>query len=268
MPTEISLPNAKDPIAEPAAPSERAGKRALALKYAEDGRLATLSAMGDERASLTRNERIKIEKPGPQVWKDIADNYAQNGFDSISEDDLERFKWVGIYQQRPKDGYFMMRLKIAGGHVPSAQLRVVARIARLYADSVADITTRQTFQLHWLTIENVPAVMDELETVGLGVKEGLFGACGDITRNIVSSPLTNRLFPRSQPLLLSRPRVRRPAAQIQNRHLRPPRGRPVRNQRPLFLRSAAKRWPRRLRCHDRWRAFHRAPSGPGPGSVR
>ncbi len=164
--------------------------RAAKLKFVEDGRLATLSALGDERASLTRNERLKIEKLPPLVWNDIVDNYSKNGFDSISEDDMERFKWVGVYQQRPKDGYFMMRLKIAGGHVSNAQLRGVAKIARLYADSVADITTRMTYQIHWLTIENMPAVMDELETIGLGVKKGMFGACGDICRNIVSSPLT------------------------------------------------------------------------------
>jgi sulfite reductase beta subunit-like hemoprotein len=177
---------------EVAAPTDdRARKRIMALKYAEDGRPATLNALGDDRATLTRNERIKIEKLPPLVWNDILENYSKNGFDAISEDDMERFKWVGVYQQRPKDGYFMMRLKIAGGHVSSEQLRGTAHIARTYADSVADITTRQTFQLHWLTIESMPAIMDELEKIGLGVKEGLFGACGDICRNIVSSPLTN-----------------------------------------------------------------------------
>jgi sulfite reductase beta subunit-like hemoprotein len=176
---------------EAAPVDERARKRMMALKFAEDGRPATLSALGDDRATLTRNERIKIEKLPPLVWNDILENYSKNGFDSISEDDMERFKWVGVYQQRPKDGYFMMRLKIAGGHVTSQQLRGTAHIARTYADSVADITTRQTFQLHWLTIESLPPIMDELEKIGLGVKEGLFGACGDICRNIVSSPLTN-----------------------------------------------------------------------------
>ena len=165
--------------------------RAAKLKFVEDGRPATLNALGDERASLTRNERIKIEKLPPLVWNDIVDNYSKNGFDSISEDDMERFKWVGVYQQRPKDGYFMMRLKIAGGIVPNDQIRGVAKIARLYADGIADITTRMTYQIHWLTIENMPAVMDELENIGLGVKKGMFGACGDICRNIVSSPLTN-----------------------------------------------------------------------------
>jgi sulfite reductase beta subunit-like hemoprotein len=165
--------------------------RAAKLKFVDDGRPATLAALGDERAALTRNERIKIEKPAPFVWNDIVENYSKNGFDSISEDDMERFKWVGVYQQRPKDGYFMMRLKIAGGIVSNDQIRGVAHIARTYADGVADITTRMTYQIHWLTIENMPAVMDELEKIGLGVKEGLFGACGDICRNIVSSPLTN-----------------------------------------------------------------------------
>ncbi len=165
--------------------------RAAKLKFTEDGRPATLNALGDERAALTRNERLKIEKLPPLVWNDIVDNYSKNGFDSISEDDMERFKWVGVYQQRPKDGHFMMRLKISGGQVSNAQLRGIAKIARLYADGVADITTRMTYQIHWLTIENMPAVMDELEKIDLGVKHGLFGACGDICRNIVSSPLTN-----------------------------------------------------------------------------
>ncbi len=188
MATESNTPT-QNPATAPV--DERARKRAMALKCADDGRPATLNALGDERASLTRNERIKIEKLPPLVWNDILENYSKNGFDAITEDDMERFKWVGVYQQRPKDGYFMMRLKIAGGHVSSKQLRGTAHIARTYADSIADITTRQTFQLHWLTIESMPAIMDELEKIGLGVKEGLFGACGDICRNIVTSPLTN-----------------------------------------------------------------------------
>jgi ferredoxin-nitrite reductase len=123
------------------------------------------------------------------VWDDIVNRYAKEGFASIEEDDMERFKWIGWYQQRPKEGYFMMRLKIAAGQVSNQQLRVISTMARDYARGIADITTRQTFQMHWLTIEQAPDIMDRLATVGLGVKEALFGACGDICRNIVSSPL-------------------------------------------------------------------------------
>ena len=170
---------------------DRASLRTAKLKLTEDGRPATLAEVGDGRAEFSRNERIKLEKAAPLVWKDIVENYAQNGFDAITEDDMERFKWVGVYQQKPKDGHFMMRLKIVGGIVPTNQLRAVSHIAREYCDGIADITTRQTYQVHWLTIDQMPAVMDELEKVGLGIKAGLFGACGDICRNIVTSPLNN-----------------------------------------------------------------------------
>ena len=170
---------------------DRKSLRTAKLKFAEDGRPATLAAVGDDRAEFSRNERLKLEKAAPLVWNDIVENYAKNGFDAITEDDMERFKWVGVYQQKPKDGHFMMRLKIVGGIVPTNQLRGIAHIARTYCDSIADITTRQTYQMHWLTIDQMPAVMDELEKIGLGIKAGLFGACGDICRNIVTSPLNN-----------------------------------------------------------------------------
>jgi sulfite reductase beta subunit-like hemoprotein len=171
-------------------PDDRARKRIAALKFAEDGRPATLAAMGDDRRDLTKNERIKMEKPGPMVWKDVVERYASGGFSSIDEDDFERFKWIGLYQQRPKEGYFMLRVKLPGGWVTNERLRVMAGITRDYARGFADISTRQAFQMHWLTIDQLPDIMDRLGEVGLGVKHGYFGACGDVCRNIVSSPLT------------------------------------------------------------------------------
>jgi ferredoxin-nitrite reductase len=159
------------------------------LKLTDDGRPATLAVLGDERATLTKNERLKLEKPGPAVWKDIIERYAEQGFDAIEEDDFERFKWVGFYQQRPKDGHFMLRIKIPGGRLTNAQLRAFAGIVRDYAHGFADITTRQTMQVHWLTIDQAPDIMERMGKVGLGVLAGLFGPCGDICRNIVSSPL-------------------------------------------------------------------------------
>ena len=186
---DTTTTNATTETGTAAGTMDRANIRVQKLKLADDGRPATLAAMGDDRATLTKNERIKIEKPGPKVWQDVVNNYAINGYASISEDDMERFKWIGVYQQRPKDGHFMMRIKIAGGQVPTAQLRAVSKVARDFADSIADITTRQTFQIHWLTIENMPPVMDTLGEAGLGVNHDFYGACGDICRNIVSSPL-------------------------------------------------------------------------------
>lgn len=134
---------------------------------------------------ITPQEKMKLEKDGLDVIHDIY-RYAKTGFASISADDFDRFKWYGVYRQKPKDsGYFMMRLKLPGGQLNAAQARAVQSIADRYAHGFCDITTRQTFQFHWLTIEDIPAIFAELAAVGISTS----GACGDITRNVVGCPV-------------------------------------------------------------------------------
>jgi len=133
----------------------------------------------------TPQEALKVAKDGLDVIHDIY-RYAKTGFKSIPEDDFDRFKWYGVYRQRPKDsGYFMLRSKIAGGQLTSAQLAVMAGIADDFGHGFGDITTRQTFQFHWLQIEDFPEVFDRLEKVGMTTS----GACGDDTRNVVGCPV-------------------------------------------------------------------------------
>ena len=134
-------------------------------------------------AKLIKEERIKQDKAGLDVLADIF-RYAKTGFASIDPDDMVRFKWHGVYQQRPKEGHFMMRIKVPGGRATSEQLHALAGISRDFGHSLADITTRQTIQFHWLTIEQMPDIFARLESVGLTTA----GACGDIARNITSSP--------------------------------------------------------------------------------
>jgi sulfite reductase (ferredoxin) len=64
-------------------------------------------------------------------------------------------------------------------------LRTVADIAEQHARGVADITVRQNIQLHWVTIEALPDILDRLQAVGLTTA----GACGDVARNITGCPL-------------------------------------------------------------------------------
>jgi len=131
----------------------------------------------------TKEERLKKEKAGLDVLADIY-RYAETGFDSIDPGDFMRFKWYGVYQQRPNDGHFMMRIKVPGGRMTTEQLRTVGDLTKQYARGIGDITTRQTIQLHWLTIADMPDIFARLEAVGITSA----GACGDITRNITSSP--------------------------------------------------------------------------------
>ncbi|MCL5284020.1 MAG: nitrite/sulfite reductase [Armatimonadetes bacterium] len=130
-------------------------------------------------------EELKKQKGGLEVWPDLL-RYSKTGFHSIPEDDLQRFRWYGIYQQKPReDGCFMMRVKIPGGDVSAEQMRVMGEVARDYCHGFADFTTRQNVQYHWLTIETIPEVLEKLNSVGLTT----VGACGDIARNIVGCPV-------------------------------------------------------------------------------
>ncbi|NMO96685.1 nitrite/sulfite reductase [Paenibacillus lemnae] len=134
---------------------------------------------------LNKFEFVKMEKDGLDVIRTIIEEYAQQGFDSIPADDMDRFKWAGVYQQKPKDGHFMMRVRINTGIMTTQQARALADIAKVYGRDLVDVTTRQAIQFHWLTVESLPDIFKRLEDVGLYS----FEACGDCPRTIVGNPL-------------------------------------------------------------------------------
>lgn len=133
---------------------------------------------------MNENERIKKEKDALDVLPDIT-RYAQAGFESIHPDDFLRLRWYGLYQQKPNEGHFMLRIKCPSGDLSSEQVRTVADVSRLYGRDITDITTRQNFQFHWLTIQDVPDILDRFAKVGISSS----GACGDIPRNVTGCPV-------------------------------------------------------------------------------
>lgn len=134
---------------------------------------------------ITPQERLKLQKDGLDVVHDIY-RYAKHGFHTITEEDFDRFKWYGVYRQKPKDsGYFMLRTKIPGGQLTSAQAILLSELANRYGRGFCDITTRQTIQMHWLRIENIPEIFYQLDHVGITTS----GACGDDTRNVCGCPV-------------------------------------------------------------------------------
>ncbi len=62
-------------------------------------------------------EEIKQAKDGLDVWDDIHRHAAAGNYSAIDPDDFERFKWYGIYRQKPNDGHFMFRVKTPGGQL-------------------------------------------------------------------------------------------------------------------------------------------------------
>ncbi|WP_308607914.1 nitrite/sulfite reductase [uncultured Corynebacterium sp.] len=156
----------------------------------------------DGTAPLNSDEEIKQADDALAVRQRVIDIYSKQGFSSIPAEDLApRFKWLGLYTQRNQnlggemtsklsnaelqDEYFMMRVRFDGGRVDPAKLRAVGEISRDYARSTADFTDRQNIQLHWIQIEDVPAIWEKLRSVGLDTLLG----CGDVPRVILGSPV-------------------------------------------------------------------------------
>jgi sulfite reductase (ferredoxin) len=79
----------------------------------------------------------------------------------------------------------MQRIKIPFGGLNTYQMEVLAELAEEYSDGIAHITTRQDVQLHFVHIEDTPALMRRLAAAGITTRE----ACGNTVRNVTACPL-------------------------------------------------------------------------------
>ncbi|MBP8896876.1 MAG: NADPH-dependent assimilatory sulfite reductase hemoprotein subunit [Sphingobium sp.] len=113
-----------------------------------------------------------------------------------SADDVKLMKFHGIYQQDDRDlrderrrqklepAYqFMIRVRLPGGVCTPAQWLKLDELARAHGGETLRITTRQTFQFHWV-------LKDSLRPIIQGLHETLLdtiAACGDDSRGVMST---------------------------------------------------------------------------------
>jgi ferredoxin-nitrite reductase len=147
---------------------------------------------------LNPTERIKLERHPLEVADAVINRYAQEGVGAIATvaGEQERLKWVGLYPQRQGGDAFMMRVKVPGGRLTSDQAREIGIAAdafgegpddsAVFGNRYADITTRQTIQLHWLRIGDIPRIWQRFADVGLTTIQ----ACGDSARNVLCCPVS------------------------------------------------------------------------------
>src|SRR5947209_10385473 len=145
-----------------------------------------------------RVERLRREK---NPWEGLEEirRFSREGFSAIPPEWLGTyFRWWGVYTQGDGAGaiggqggegkalpYFMVRIRIPNGLLRSHQLHTISDVTERYARGTADITVRQNIQLHWVTIQALPELLDALWRAGLTTK----GSYGDDTRNITGCPL-------------------------------------------------------------------------------
>jgi sulfite reductase (ferredoxin) len=152
----------------------------------------------EKESKAQRVERLKREKNPWEAFDEVRSFARQGRASVLPEWASTYFKWWGIYTQGDGAGavggkggeglasdYFMMRANIVNGIVTASQLRVLGGLSRKFARNLADITVRQCIQLHWLTVESLPEVVDALDAIGLSPK----GASGDVVRGVTGCPL-------------------------------------------------------------------------------
>ena len=145
---------------------------------------------------------IQLRKQGKIDEKLFAETRLRRGaygqrYDNGQRHDGVQTRKLGFPSGDPNDGGLtkgpetvwdapgMLRIKIPYGGMTPEQLEVMADTAEEYSDNIAHVTTRQDFQLHFIHIEDTPALMRRLAAVGITTRE----ACGNSVRNVTACPI-------------------------------------------------------------------------------
>ena len=144
---------------------------------------------------LSRNERIK--EASDYLRGTLAEGLRQEITGAISEDDAQLVKFHGMYLQDDRDlrpertrkkmekaFAFMIRVRVPGGVLSTAQWLALDRVARDYGNGTVRLTTRQSVQLHGVIKSNLRPTLQAIDSVLLST----IAACGDVNRNVMCNP--------------------------------------------------------------------------------
>jgi sulfite reductase (NADPH) hemoprotein beta-component len=144
-----------------------------------------------ERAQpkLTHNEVIK--EAIPTLAGTIAATLKDPAADRFSDDDQQFIKFHGIYQQDDRDlrktgkkYSLMVRGRIPGGVMTSAQWRTFDDLASRYGNQTLRVTTRQSLQFHGVLMSGLGPLIKAINESLLST----LAACGDVNRNVLAPP--------------------------------------------------------------------------------
>lgn len=160
-----------------------------------------------DKNNLSPVERIKTGSNGLRgtLKESLLDDFTG----AIREDDQTLIKFHGMYQQDDRDRReervakklewlysYMIRLRLPGGFLTSAQWAGLHEIAENHSTGVIKITTRQTIQLHGILKSHVKPTIQNFNLQHLDS----IAACGDVNRNVTctsnpsESPLHQEIY--------------------------------------------------------------------------
>ena len=128
-------------------------------------------------------ENIKKEKDGIDVLADIF-FHAVFG-ELVSPEDLERFKWYGIYAQDEKQEYFKLRVPLSLGELNLNQLKILSLISKKFSDDTLIFSNEQKVEFKNLKIYDLPNIFNLL----LEAKLNTHFEAGHTIRRILTCPV-------------------------------------------------------------------------------
>jgi len=153
---------------------------------------------------MSGNERIKRESKGlyfvadgkGKSFRDEVEELERGEAKTLSNTAKELSKFFGIYKQQVRgergkkthEYIFMVRIKNpGGGRLGAAQWLALDAAADQFADGTLRITSRQGVQYHYVT---GPKLAHLVRHLNRGYRtEATLGACGDVNRNVMCSPI-------------------------------------------------------------------------------
>jgi sulfite reductase (ferredoxin) len=160
-------------------------------------------------SEMSKVEKLKSESAGlfwvagkeRHSFASEIDAMTRGEAETIGGDAKELSKTFGIYKQqvriegRKSGGYiFMVRLKCpAGGEISPEQWAALDRAAERFADGTIRLTTRQAIQFHRVPGKLLGGLIRHLnqEYRDRGYRMSTLGACGDVNRNTMCSPIAD-----------------------------------------------------------------------------
>jgi sulfite reductase (NADPH) hemoprotein beta-component len=158
-------------------------------------------------AKIDRSKDISqpLDRLGPDETLKYNSDYLRGSIDQalleritggVTFEDNKLMKFHGVYQQDDRDirderrrqklepAYtFMVRVRLPGGVCTPAQWLKIDALARVHGGDQIRLTTRQTFQFHWVVKEDIKPTIQGLHDVLLDT----IAACGDDSRTVMAT---------------------------------------------------------------------------------
>ena len=133
---------------------------------------------------LCREELWKYERNPLDAWDELLAHTNENK--APNPENTYRFKFHGFFYVAPAQDSFMLRMRVPGAVLTSAQMRGVAEMAEDWGAGRADLTTRSNVQIRELQPKHLVPVLNKIAALGMSSR----GSGADNIRNITASPLS------------------------------------------------------------------------------